>query len=184
MSGFVAAAPPALLVSLDELKAEARISTSEEDALLAGFARAAAELCESFIGTLLIARPVNEILPAGTSWMRLGAMPVRTIEAVATVGRDGVETVLNATDYAVDIDAAGEGWVRLLAVRPERRLKVGYIAGLASEPNGVPEALRQGVACLALYSFARRDAAELEAPPAAITALWRPWRRLRLGCGR
>ena len=48
MSGFIATVPPVLPVSLAELKTEARIATSEEDALLAGFARAAVELCESF----------------------------------------------------------------------------------------------------------------------------------------
>lgn len=181
MASFVAVAMPELPVSLAELKAEARITTSEEDALLAGFVRAATELCEYFTGTLLVARPVSEILPTSSAWIRLGAAPVRAIEAVATLGPDSMETTLPAEDYAIDIDAAGAGWVRLIAARPERRLKVSYVAGLASEPNGVPEALRQGIARLALHSFARRDAAEPEAPPAAVTALWRPWRRLRLG---
>jgi uncharacterized phiE125 gp8 family phage protein len=184
MSGFIATAPEVLPVSLAELKAEARIATSEEDALLAGFARSAVELCESFTGTLLIARPVSEVVPASTAWTRLGATPVRAIETVAALGPDGTETALTADGYAIDIDAVGEGWVRLFAARPERRLRVSYAAGLASEPNGVPEALRQGIARLALHSFARRDAAEPQAPPAAVTALWRPWRRLRLGCER
>jgi uncharacterized phiE125 gp8 family phage protein len=106
---------------------------------------------------------------------------VRAIEAVAALEPDGREAALTTEAYAIDIDAAGEGWVRLLAARPERRLKVSYVAGLASEPNGIPEALRQGIARLALHSFARRDAPDPEAPPAAVTALWRPWRRLRLG---
>lgn len=181
MAGFVAEAAPALPVGLAELKADARIATSDEDALLAGFARASADLCESFTGSLLIARPVSEIVPASTAWTRLGAAPVRSIEAVAALGAHGVEAVLPADGYAVDIDAAGDGWVRLLATRPERRLKVRYVAGLANDPNGIPEALRQGIARLALHSFARRDATEPEAPPVAITALWRPWRRVRLG---
>ena len=181
MGGAVAEAMAVLPVSLAELKAEARIATSEEDALLAGFARAAADLCERFTGALLIARVVTEIVPASGAWTRLGAAPVRSIETVAAMAADGSAAPLAAEAFAVDIDAAGEGWVRLPAARAEKRLKVGYVAGLASDPNGVPEALRQGIARLALHSYAQRDAAEAEAPPAAVTALWRPWRRLRLG---
>ncbi len=181
MGGFVAAAASALPVSLAELKADARIATSEEDALLAGCARAATDLCEQFTGTLLIARSVEEIMPAGGGWMRLGAAPVRSIESVAALASGGEEAPLQADDYAVDIDAAGEGWVRLLASREEKRVKVAYEAGLAADANGVPEALRQGIVRLALHSYARRDAPEPETPPAAVTALWRPWRRLRLG---
>jgi len=181
MGGFVAAPAPALPVSLAELKADARIATSEEDALLAGFARAATDLCERFTGTVLIAREVKEIVPAGGAWTRLGAAPVRSIDAVAALAPGGEEVALAVGHYAVDIDAAGEGWVRLLAARGEKRLKVAYTAGLATDPNGVPEALRRGIARLALHFHARRDAADPEAPPAAVTALWRPWRRLRLG---
>jgi uncharacterized phiE125 gp8 family phage protein len=181
MAGFVAAATPIMPVGLAELKADARIATSDEDALLAGFARAATDLCEQFTGILLISRQVSEIVPASLAWTRLGAAPVRSIETIATLAPDGSAVPLAADAYAVDIDAGGQGWVRLTAGRQEPRLKVTYVAGLASDANGVPEALRQGIARLAVHNHARRDAAEPAPLPAAVTALWRPWRRLRLG---
>jgi hypothetical protein len=40
--------------------------------------------------------------------------------------------------------------------------------------------LRQGVVRLAAHLYAERDGPELGGPPAAVTALWRPWRRMRL----
>jgi hypothetical protein len=44
----------------------------------------------------------------------------------------------------------------------------------------VPEPLRQGIVRLAAHLYAARG--EVEAvPPAAVAALWRPWRRVRLG---
>jgi uncharacterized phiE125 gp8 family phage protein len=181
MGAFIAVAAAALPVSLAELKAEARIATSEEDALLAGFVRAATDLCERFTGRLLIARAVTEIVPASAAWTRLGAAPVQSIEAVAALTSGGAEVPLAGDAYGIDIDAAGEGWVRLLAAREERRLTVTYAAGLAADAGDIPEALRQGIARLALHSYRQRDAGEMEAPPAAVTALWRPWRRLRLG---
>ena len=117
---LIIAEPPALAVPLAEVKAFLRIGTSEEDALLAGLVRGAAETCEAFTGRALIARPVEETLPAARAWTRLGATPVRAIEAVAALAPDGMAEPLPAGDYAIDIDAAGDGWVRLLGGRRRR----------------------------------------------------------------
>ena len=170
--------PPAALA---EVKAYLRIGTSDEDALLAALVRSAADTCEAFVGRLLIARAVSEIVPASSGWTRLGTAPVLSIEAVSALAADGSAAALPADAYAIDIDAAGEGWVRLTAARSEKRLRVDYRAGLASEPNGLPEALRHGIVRLAAHLYVHRDGADGAGPPAAVTALWRPWRRLRLG---
>ena len=180
MAGPVAEAAARPPVPPAELKAFLRLAASDEDALLAALVRSAADACEAFVGRLLIARGVAEALPASTGWTRLGLAPVRAIESVAALGADGAETALPAAAFAIDIDAAGEGWVRLTAPRDERRVQVRYTAGLAEEANGVPEAIRHGIVRLAAHLYARRDTAEPAPPPAAVSALWRPWRRLRL----
>ena len=55
MMGAIRVAPAsALPVSLAELKAYARISASDEEALLAAMMRSATDLCERFTGRLLI----------------------------------------------------------------------------------------------------------------------------------
>lgn len=180
--GALALAPaPSAPVPLAEIRAYLRIATSEEDALLAGHLRSAAEACEAFTGRLLIERAVEETLVASPAWARLGAAPVRSIEAVAALGGDGGERAVPASDYAIDIDSAGEGWVRLLVRIEEKRIRVGYAAGIAADPNGVPEPLRHGVLRLAAHLYGQRDSGPPAEPPAAVTALWRPWRRLRLG---
>lgn len=181
MGALIAAAPPLPPVSAAEVKAYLRIATSEEDALLAGLVRSAAETCEAFTGRLLIARAVEETLPASTGWARLAAAPVRSIESVTALAADGSGEALPADGYAIDIDAAAEGWVRLTAPLEQKRVRVAYTAGLADGPNGVPEAVRQGIVRLAAHLYAHRDPADGVGPPAAVTALWRPWRRLRLG---
>lgn len=180
--GALALAPaPLPPVPLAELKVYLRIATSEEDALLAGHVRCAAEACEAFTGRVLVERAVAETLPASTAWARLGAAPVRSIESVAALAAGGSERALAAADYAIDIDAAGEGWVRLIGQIEETRMRVGYAAGLAADPNGIPEPLRHGVLRLAAHLYGQRDSGRPAEPPAAVTALWRPWRRLRLG---
>jgi uncharacterized phiE125 gp8 family phage protein len=181
--GIVHAEAPPLPVPLAEVKALLRLSVSDEDALLAGLVRAAAGTCEEFTGRALIERSIAETLAAASAWTPLGASPVKAITGVETLDADGDASPLAAEAYAVDIDAAGDGWVRLAAPVEAKRMRVSYRAGMAAEPNGLPETLRHGIVRLAAHLYANRDRAETPGPPAAITALWRPWRRLRLGAG-
>jgi uncharacterized phiE125 gp8 family phage protein len=181
MMGMTISETPALPVALAELKAFLRISVSDEDALLAGLVRAAAALCEAFIGRALIERTVEDVAATATVRIRLGAGPVRAIESVAALDEDGTATLLGADAFAAEIDASGEGMVTLRTSTEARRLRITYRAGMAADWNGVPEMLRHGIVRLAAQYYLRRgDTAEPEVP-AAVTALWRPWRRLPFG---
>lgn len=98
--------------------------------------------------------------------MALVDRAIRTIEQ----SRDDAPDALPA----VRVEAAGEA----------TRLRVTYRAGLAAEANGVPEAIRQGLARMIQHLHEGRSEArqELErAPPAIVAALWQPWRRMGLG---
>jgi uncharacterized phiE125 gp8 family phage protein len=178
--GTIMAEPAPLPIPLAELKAFLRIAVSEEDALLAGLVRAAADMCEAFTGRALIERAVAEVLAAAPQWTRLGAAPVRAILAAEVLDEGGTAAPLAAAAYAVDIDASGDGWVRLLAAGDAKRIRVSFLAGMAADPNGLPEALRHGIVRLAAHLYVHRDNLNGGGPPAAVTALWRPWRRLRL----
>lgn len=179
---MVELAPGAAVVPLEEVKAYLRLEHGEEDGMLAGLVRSAGEMCEAFTGTVLVDRAVVETIAASGAWARLSARPVRAIERVTLVAFDGSETVLAAAAYAIDVDAAGVGWVR---VGGPGRARVGYRAGMAADWNGVPEPLRHGVVRLAAHLYGERGggagAGSGSGPPAAVTALWRPWRVMRLG---
>lgn len=166
-------------VTLAEAQAYLRIDGGGEEAIVAGLIRSASALCEAFIGQVVVARDFTEEVPAVAVWQRLTLSPVRHIAAVETVAADGSAVALAASDFAVDIDAQGNGWVRATGVLPTLRLRVTATAGLASDRNAVPEPLRQGIVRLVGHLFASRDGAGGE-PPAAVTALWRPYRRMRL----
>jgi uncharacterized phiE125 gp8 family phage protein len=173
--------PPPLPVPIEQVKAYLRIVGSDEDALLAGLVRTASELCEAFTRTALIEREVVETIAAPAAWARLGTAPVRAILAVSSVAADGSATALAPGDHAIDIDGSGVGWVRVLRGAGARRIEVRYRAGLAADWNGVPEPLRQGIVRMAAHLYAHRDGEDGAGPPAAVTALWLPYRRLRLG---
>ncbi|MGY2734794.1 head-tail connector protein [Sphingomonas sp. UYP23] len=154
------------------VKAVLRVASSDEDALIAAFAESALGLAEQFTAKVLIVRTLRETLRAEAGWQLLGAAPVLAIIAVDTT--DG--TALAPTGFAIDIDAAGDGWVRVAGGRAGRAV---YDAGLAADWADLPAPVRQGVVLLAAYLFDARDT--LGTPPAAVTALWRPFRRMALG---
>ncbi|NUR45278.1 MAG: hypothetical protein HOP91_03840 [Sphingomonas sp.] len=166
------------IVAMSEAQAYVRIETGEEEALLAGLIRTASGLCEAFINQVVISRPFECELPASGRWQRLPVTPVRSITDVGIVDVNGAVTPLASDAYTVDIDFAGDGWVRV-AQGGAGRIRVSGTAGIADSENGVPEPIRQGVLRLVAHLFTARDGDGGE-PPAAVTALWRPYRRMRL----
>jgi len=164
-----------------EAKAYLRVETADEDALIERLLESAAELCEQFTRQTLVARNLIETIGASSAWARLGATPVISIVAVEGLLPDGAVLPIAAGQHAVDVDANGDGWVRVMSAGDARRVRVTYRAGIASQWAGLPEALRQGIVRLAAHFYTHRAASEDDGPPAAVTALWRPWRRMRLG---
>jgi uncharacterized phiE125 gp8 family phage protein len=166
-------------VAIAEVRDWLRLETTVEDGLIEGLVHAAMLLGEAYIGQLLVARPVTERIPAAPQWQRLRHRPVQSVGSVATVSAAGVVSALGSDDYGVDIDPAGDGWVRRAAGSADGyRLEVGYVAGLATGWATIPEPLKQGVIRLAAHGYTHRDDGNDDGPPAAVTALWRPWRRI------
>lgn len=169
--------PP--LVSIGEAQSFLRVEGGDEEALIAGLIRTATAVCEQFIGHALIAREFCEIAAANGEWQRLRSLPVRSIGDIRGIDLSGRGTPLSPAEYNIDIDADGRGWVRCYAATGRAQIDVRGMAGSATDVNAVPEPLRQGVLRLVAHLFAERDGAGGE-PPAAVTALWRPYRKLSL----
>lgn len=160
--------------ALAAAKARLGVSLDNDDGLLAAFVESALGLAEQFTGRVLIARAMARVLPVVCGWQRLGPLPVRSIASIEGLASDGSAAVLPPVDYAIDIDAAGEGWVRIGDAGGAGRVRVTLTAGIADDWPSLPAAIREGVTMLAGYLYAARDATQ--PPPAAITALWRPYR--------
>ena len=167
------------VVTLSEAQAYVRIETGEEEAVLAGLIRTASAVCESFLNQVVIVRDFTADLPASGAWSQVAVAPVRSIASVELIDAAGAALVLPSSDYAIDVDASGGGWVRLTSATVSGRMRVSGSAGMAADQNGVPEPIRQGVLRLVAHLFAARDG-DGDAPPAAVTAVWRPYRRMGL----
>lgn len=158
------------------VKVRLRVASDDEDALIAAFAETALGLCERVIGQATIARAMTQqlVLAGPGGWQRLAAEPVTAITGVT----DDTGVALAVGDYRIDIDGEGAGWVRVDRTGVAR---VSFTAGLASGWDTLPPAIREGAAMLAAHLFDDRTGT---APiPAAVTALWRPFRSMRLLAG-
>ena len=169
---------PAALIA--EVRDFVRIDHDADDVAIDAFLRSAASLCEDFTGQMLIARSVTDMLPALHAWQKLKRLPVQSISVVEQVAADGIASVLAVADYAMDIDSDGIGWVRLHRSNGGSRIRVTYMSGLATDWDELPAGLRQGIVRMAGYLYANRDGVDAGGPPSAVTALWRPYRRMRV----
>ncbi len=174
--------PPVLsAAALSELKQWLGITTSQDDAVLADLLRAGLETCEAFTGSLPIEATCEVVLPAIGGWQCLVTRPVQAITGIDAVLANSTRSALAANAYAVELDADGGGRVMVTSPGDAARLAVRFTAGLAPSWETLPEGLRHGVLRLASHQHREREtsgAAPL--PPAAVAALWRPWRRMRL----
>lgn len=164
----------------EAVKALVRVAGSAEDGLVDALAQEAVATAEAFMQVVLVTRDVVLTAPASAAWVRLAATPVRAVTAVAGLDAGGGEVALAADAYAVDIDADGDGWVRVSAPAAAR-VRVTVSAGIAADWDALPAPIRMAVVRLAAHGFASPPGGAV--PPAAVAALLRPWRRLRMHPG-
>jgi uncharacterized phiE125 gp8 family phage protein len=166
--------------ALDDVRAYLRIEQDEEDPLLLALTAAALRHCEGFLGLSLIERTAIERLNVSSQWQRLGTTPVRSITLVTGVPAEGATFTLLPDTYAIDIDANGDGWIKIDQPSSAGRVDVTCSAGLATAWSDLPEGIRLAAIRLTAHLHVSRDSSNDAGPPAAVAALLRPWRRMRL----
>ena len=174
---------PAVLAgaALAELKAWLAITIPDDDAALTALLRTALETCEAFTGAMPLAQLCEEIVPASTAWRGLATRPVQAVTWVEGIPEAGARFALSVADYAIDLSADGGALFRLVQKGAADRVAVRFTAGLAAGWADLPDGLRHGVLRLAAHHYRQRESDSPQLmPPAAVAALWRPWRRVRV----
>ena len=174
--------PPVLAQgALDELKAWLAISTPREDAALLALLQSALDMCEAFTRQMPLECDCEEVIAPTRDWQALTTMPVSAVTGAESIAANGSRMPLAGGDYAIDLDAGGRARFRLLSPSVTGMVAIRFTAGIAADWDDLPAALRHGIVRLAAYIYRQRenDAAK-PVPPAAVAALWSPWRRLRL----
>lgn len=160
--------------SVDAVKTFLRLDDDADDAMMAALVVAAIAQCETFLGEILLRRDFAETLWIGSRWTVLAAPSVVAITIVTAP--DG--TALPVGAYETEI-VDGYGVIRATG-GARLRVRVAYEAGLADDWDGIAEPLRMGIVRLVAFHHAQRDRIDDPGPPAGVTALWQPARRMRL----
>lgn len=181
--------PPATpAATLAQLKAHARIETTDEDAtelprLLLAATAAVENECR---GLALVDRTMEALVTdpySAVGELVLPVRPARTLTQVATYSSAGAATVLTLSDYVLRPDGivvVADGtitWPR--GTRLWGALGVQYVAGYGTVDD-VPDELQQAVLALATYWYDNREASTARHLPDSVVRACDPFRRFDL----
>lgn len=165
--------------ALAELKHWLGITRSADDAQLTALIGAGVEACEAFTGLTTLPATIEETRDASHEWTRLTTRPIAQVTSIEMLDAEGARTALGDNEYDLHLAGDGSAQLRLRLGPYVSRVVVTLEAGLAADWASVPDGLRHGILRFAAYLHREGEAVAAE-PPAAIAALWRPWRVLRL----
>lgn len=180
MTRRIVVAPDFTGEPLTELKQWLAITNAQEDALLLRLLAAAHESCERFTGLIALAGMFEQQASIRCDWTPLDSRPVTAVAAVERLAIDGTRTPVDPADYQLDIDGTGAAQLRLATPATDKRMVVRFEAGLAQAWSALPPGLGEGILRLAAHAYRGRDREGEPVPPAAVAALWRPYRGLSL----
>lgn len=167
--GWVELASPASApVDLDLLKDHLRVTSSDEDALVEVYAKAAGQLFEAKTNRRLISRSFRldlESFPsqADPCGIELPFAPVSSVTHVRYYDTAGVLQTWSSSEYLLDATSHFPR-VRVApnyvypAVQSERAnaVQVTFVAGYGEDYEDVPEGIRLGVFFLAAHAYTTR----------------------------
>lgn len=156
--------PAAEPISLDEVKARARVDTTADDADIALMIAEARALVESWTGTMLVQRTVTVACDGWADLARLGVAPVQSVSSIAYVDATGDDQMLSADLWELraegdTLDPAvvpqhGTVWP---SIRPQSRITLTAVAGYSTVPDEIVGALL----LLTAYRYDERSAANV-----------------------
>jgi hypothetical protein len=182
----VTTAPASEPVTLTELKASLRITTTAEDTLLTQYIEDARIMVERMTGRKLITQTITEYhdglcgrheefesgyqmrsigsLVQGGQFAPLDFAPVQSITTVHTVDLGNAETLYDSANYYLnnyddDMKPSVElnsGSTITTALRADNNIKIVYVAGYGDDGADVPSALRRAILVLAGMLYANR----------------------------
>jgi uncharacterized phiE125 gp8 family phage protein len=196
--GLSLVAGPALdPISLAEAKAHCRITSTDEDGLIAGYILAARQHVEVVCNRALITQTYDLFIDRDwpyyfdLDWrcnrrlIELPMAPARSVTSIVYVDSAGTSQVLAADQYVVDVTtpigrvvpAYGAVWP---GVRCQpKAIVVRFVAGYGDQPGSVPEPIRQAMLLLVGFWYENRESASatnLTELPFATAALLAPYR--------
>jgi uncharacterized phiE125 gp8 family phage protein len=184
--------PAAEPVLLAELRSHCRVTTNDEDGVLAGYLLAARQWTENYTGRALVTRTYDGKIESAwpivdcVNRIVLPMPPMLAVESINYVDANGASQLLAANQYQVSIGALfgqitpayGVTWP---TVRDQiDAITVRYSAGYGIDSSFIPEPIRQAVLMMGGHFFEHREAAitgsSVATMPLAVESLLAPYR--------
>lgn len=166
--------------ALTEFKQWLGISRSNEDAMLIDLLSASLAMCEAFTGQTPLQQTVEERVSVKAGLYRMASRPVHLLANAELIAADGTRSSLAGQGHGFELDEGSTASADLKSNLDGQAVAVQLIVGIAGTWEEVPKPLRQGIIRLAAHYYRDRDREGRSQPPASVTALWRPWRAMRL----
>lgn len=193
MGNVLVAGPEVEPVSLQELKAFARIGGTNEDELLESLGKTARVWCETYISRALI----EQTWRATFSWAPCGRMlvlprgPLLRVSSMTFYDDRDEPNLWDIGNVFVDTQTVpGRLVLREWSIWPffsgyAQRMVVDYVAGYGASAQDVPEDIKTAVKQLALHWHENRNASSSRPDalgvPACVVELLRPYRLYGVG---
>lgn len=171
-------APTSEPISLDEAKAQARITDTNSDGLVQSYITTARQRAEEVLGYGLFTQTwrydlesFDEVIPLPM------ALKLQSVTHVKYYDADGTLQTLSSSYYELDtmrrpagiMRAPNVSWPALQADRRSGRVQITYVVGW-SDVAAIPEIVKQGIRMYVTYLDADRDGMETQAQAAHVAA--------------
>lgn len=187
--GLTLVTPPAEWpVSLEEAKAQCRVTGDHEDTLLERLIRSATAHVERTLDLSLTTRTYRLTLDAFTDTIELRRGPVQSVESLQYVDGDGITQTVSTEDYTVDLVSSsawivrnsGASWPAIMDA--VNAVSVTYVAGFDELPSDL-EDLKHAILLLIGHWFSVREAVDSgnaipREIPLGVDALIQPHRKV------
>lgn len=163
-------------VTLDEAKAQCRIDSSDEDALINGLIAAATDYVELYTGRAIATQTWEYVADGFCDVMALTKGPVTSVTSVKYFDIDAVEQTLSATFYTVDFASdpqrvvLNDGFQWPAVDAGVNKVTIRFVAGYTTVPPSIKHAI---LLLIGQWFDNRADVADkaMFATPNAVTSL-------------
>lgn len=167
--------------ALAELKQWLGITRANDDEMLTGLLQTSLAICEAFTGKTPLRQTVEEVIALEGGWQELVSRPVVELSSAALVAADGSRQPMTTLVDAIECRISpGSACVQVLRPYEGQGVALRLVVGIAADWASLPPPLRHGIIRLAAHHYRDREGKAAAVPPASVTALWRPWREVRL----